>query len=1633
MLDKIKDVQDPEIQSLYNELNNANQTMKDMVGKAWNDGWDESSVNQYIGGLSRDMAAKIDQVDRRMAELQVQRPTAEQQKTQTFFEKEFKVTPKAAPKYEPKEERQIKEEEEMAKTPSTLRVLTDEELENLTPEQRRISSDEFWQRYVDEMSVNPELAKTMKDYTNEMALWASGVGRGGKPWEDRKAVFTEDGRMVGYEPTKEEKDYKEKLGEVDQNIATIKMGEYYDANMGKRHENIDFAKSQDNFTKLYDAYVAARSEDPEGEETKTLAKDLRVAQSELNKAYRDIELDYLESTSAKQPTLTKENIDRYNKTIAKVDAGQELSDTEAQFLFNTRRSAIDAFSTINNAKVLKLRGKSNVAGYTKGMAELTPLMEEVLGGKSIVQFAPEQLGKQARAAMAPIQEEYGKKKNELAGYETELNNLDAQIKQLEAAYQSAGALVDPKLYEDEYNRLVAERNAVYGNYETTYNALNELNKAMETAISPFNTEMSKISDPYNKKIQQLNDEITKLKNQTGVDDSVLAELDILYKNLGVAKQAAQIANAQFNEQYNSEEWNKMAQEDRKKGGNIFAEFGRGVVSGVAQIGYGLMQLPKAIGLEDADEFGVIDEMYNFSRQLQYESSGSWGGLQGEGVPSYLRTAYNVGNGVTSSFTYAAGGMLAGPATLPSVLTSVATTYVLSAGDNYQKAIDAGMDSRTANAFSTIMTGLQAGAELIYKDVKILDDAIGNTVITNITKNGLSVPQAFKVALKNAPENLKRATKGILWENFEENTALFVEKLAPQAVNAMTGKDYFEDSLTAKDFEDTFITTSGSTFITRLLFRRSRLDPNSRMALFKSVQNGQKAIEQAEKIGLDSKKIAQMKKDYEDAKLKLSVVEGHTNWSRMNDDQKAYAFDLARQLDELEKAKKQGEKIGVKDDSLNEQVEQTKAELNEALNNPEVVEEKERTQNNTWEVLEAIKNGEDYPQQMNQHPNWNRLSDEQKKEVESLAEDLEEKQSEINGLSEVGLEDQNIVNKRNEIQDKISEILNNPKNDQKDIQGVSGEVGEGKEPVAAQPVEGTSGETTEAGGVLQAPGQEEVVTTTEAAPETTVETETPATETVTRISEVAPAVRRAGAVEASEGNNQNAGDESALEGVGMDNASLNEWKKKNRKISKKGRIEELAQAVRDLMSGKIKFKEYYEKAKKYMPSKLMDKVPTPATNEEVVGSVDRNKLAIGIMNLNKFVKKGMKVGLRIDIPAFNNFGKHVVTVHDRSGSGQPVVGYGSTGSIQNVTFRTSVSTAANIAAGESKSPFAMAEGQWMDESPESIQKRAEEALNSPEWVQVGMNPTRNSFFFDKSDGNPILSADEVLQVGNLVLAKNPKKIDLNTEDGMAQFEKQFSARSGGVTYQFRESEETTGEEAIQEDESVQREEETNPEIIKIEEERAAELEAFENDENLTEIDGEQVLLTPDGRITRDTINEKYDKEVEYQREIESAVAEIKKQQDPEYQEALRKAIDADPQAGTNVHQMAAENILSGMSPNEAIATATEQAAQKARTDKARQAMEREGLVSSKEDVRKAIANVMRALRSTGIRVRDPLPPGKFEEERKKAKASDTAEAWFRSKTGEIVFSQKALEDGWGTTIVFHELPIVTGKQIGRAHV
>ena len=50
--------------------------------------------------------------------------------------------------------------------------------------------------------------------------------------------------------------------------------------------------------------------------------------------------------------------------------------------------------------------------------------------------------------------------------------------------------------------------------------------------------------------------------------------------------------------------------------------------------------------------------------------------------------------------------------------------------------------------------------------------------------------------------------------------------------------------------------------------------------------------------------------------------------------------------------------------------------------------------------------------------------------------------------------------------------------------------------------------------------------------------------------------------------------------------------------------------------------------------------------------------------------------------------------------------------------------------------------------------AQAAMNDPTFVQVGFDPERHSYFYDRTTTQPVVSAERVIQVGPLVMAKNP---------------------------------------------------------------------------------------------------------------------------------------------------------------------------------------------------------------------------------------------------------------------------------------
>jgi len=198
---------------------------------------------------------------------------------------------------------------------------------------------------------------------------------------------------------------------------------------------------------------------------------------------------------------------------------------------------------------------------------------------------------------------------------------------------------------------------------------------------------------------------------------------------------------------------------------------------------------------------------------------------------------------------------------------------------------------------------------------------------------------------------------------------------------------------------------------------------------------------------------------------------------------------------------------------------------------------------------------------------------------------------------------------------------------------------------------------------------------------------------------------------------------------------------------------LAEAAAKRQAGEITAEEYQREVDKLKTVLPFEAVPEPSTTKEMRDALDKNKKTK--LGKSKKIPVGHRVGIRLDIPAYTNHGVWVPTIH-----GTPVGNvHEAAVHITNVDFEPTgkeQEKAAGVSQGAAKAPFARVDGDFQSADVEALVTRSQEVLNDPEWTQVGYDPQRHSFFYDRATGEPILSATEAIQVGPLILARNAVK-------------------------------------------------------------------------------------------------------------------------------------------------------------------------------------------------------------------------------------------------------------------------------------
>jgi hypothetical protein len=181
----------------------------------------------------------------------------------------------------------------------------------------------------------------------------------------------------------------------------------------------------------------------------------------------------------------------------------------------------------------------------------------------------------------------------------------------------------------------------------------------------------------------------------------------------------------------------------------------------------------------------------------------------------------------------------------------------------------------------------------------------------------------------------------------------------------------------------------------------------------------------------------------------------------------------------------------------------------------------------------------------------------------------------------------------------------------------------------------------------------------------------------------------------------------------------------------------------------------------MPLKTQGLLKIPTRKELEYSLTDNKTSKIGILDRIE----GDDISARLDIPSTYK-GAPAITVHDppRDKEGKPVKGinpgnvlsYEGIVSLTNPEFYAHQDSALQIAQrqtkrGKPRSKIAMA----TVHGKLGKKLNAEQAASRYKWPEVGFNPARHSYFYDKSNQEPVVKGTEAMMLGHSVHTKGLK--------------------------------------------------------------------------------------------------------------------------------------------------------------------------------------------------------------------------------------------------------------------------------------
>jgi hypothetical protein len=248
-----------------------------------------------------------------------------------------------------------------------------------------------------------------------------------------------------------------------------------------------------------------------------------------------------------------------------------------------------------------------------------------------------------------------------------------------------------------------------------------------------------------------------------------------------------------------------------------------------------------------------------------------------------------------------------------------------------------------------------------------------------------------------------------------------------------------------------------------------------------------------------------------------------------------------------------------------------------------------------------------------------------------------------------------------------------------------------------------------------------------------------------------------------------------------------------KLAKKSHSQDprVAQALEEYLKGNISQEERIRIMNQFLPARKWSELPPNYTDEQIRNALMSNKQEKALAP----VPAGMRVGNRLDIPAYTQNGVYVDTTHALTGGKSPI-SYNRTGHLKDVEFSSKPDKAVRVGLGTQpqaltpmaaeygadKSPFALIQGTNIGTKDDEVRRMMEEMMRDPRYTQIGMDPRRHSQFYDKETGMPVFAAEEKLQSGPLILAPKQGLETTSWDDprlNLSDFEGKKYAAGGNV--------------------------------------------------------------------------------------------------------------------------------------------------------------------------------------------------------------------------------------------------------------